>query len=272
MLEETTPVIEMQLLDRRRVRGKATGAVPEAGELLPEIVERVLPGFIGIAGRDGGRGTGAEGAPPDALRRLPPPVELLRHPEGRARRDLPERHRLLHAGAEPGRGRHGPVHGGRDRPGRRVPPCVPPFRKGGRHRGDDRRLHLLPRRRPRADRRGGPGRAVRPGHPRQLHDGHDRVPAHPRDRQGSRRGADGGRRHGSARPRLRRRVLQGRRSRAVSRNSSSFSRRPSRTPGKRGGRRHRQGALRDVARAPAGRRRHRPSPSSRRTAPGAGIA
>jgi indolepyruvate ferredoxin oxidoreductase alpha subunit len=50
VLEETTGVIEMQLLDRNRVRGKATGAVPEAGELLPEIVERIVARFAGGAG------------------------------------------------------------------------------------------------------------------------------------------------------------------------------------------------------------------------------
>ena len=49
VLEETAAVIEMQLLDRRRVRGRMTGAVPGAGELLPEIVERILAEFAGIA-------------------------------------------------------------------------------------------------------------------------------------------------------------------------------------------------------------------------------
>lgn len=49
VLEEPAAVIEMQLLDRRRVRGKATGAVPEAGELLPETVERAIAGFDGTA-------------------------------------------------------------------------------------------------------------------------------------------------------------------------------------------------------------------------------
>jgi indolepyruvate ferredoxin oxidoreductase alpha subunit len=48
VLEETTGVIEMQLLDRNRVRGKATGAVPEAGELLPETVERLIGRFAGV--------------------------------------------------------------------------------------------------------------------------------------------------------------------------------------------------------------------------------
>lgn len=48
VLEETTGVIEMQFLDRGRVRGKMTGAVPQAGELLPETVERLLGGFAGL--------------------------------------------------------------------------------------------------------------------------------------------------------------------------------------------------------------------------------
>ena len=49
IVEETTGVIEMQLRDRHKVRGKLSGAVPEAGELLPELVERLLAGFAGIA-------------------------------------------------------------------------------------------------------------------------------------------------------------------------------------------------------------------------------
>jgi indolepyruvate ferredoxin oxidoreductase alpha subunit len=47
VLEETAGVIEMQFLDRMRVRGKATGAVPEVGELLPEAVERIIARFAG---------------------------------------------------------------------------------------------------------------------------------------------------------------------------------------------------------------------------------
>jgi indolepyruvate ferredoxin oxidoreductase alpha subunit len=49
VLEEPAPVIEMQMLDRRKVRGKATGAVPEAGELLPETIERAIAAFAGTA-------------------------------------------------------------------------------------------------------------------------------------------------------------------------------------------------------------------------------
>ena len=49
VLEETAPVIEMQILNRQQVRGRMTGAVPEAGELLPEIVERLIAEFAGLA-------------------------------------------------------------------------------------------------------------------------------------------------------------------------------------------------------------------------------
>jgi indolepyruvate ferredoxin oxidoreductase, alpha subunit len=48
VLEETTGVIEMQLRDRYKVQGKLSGAVPEAGELLPEIVERLVADFAGL--------------------------------------------------------------------------------------------------------------------------------------------------------------------------------------------------------------------------------
>jgi indolepyruvate ferredoxin oxidoreductase alpha subunit len=47
VIEETTGLIEMQLADRKRVRGKASGAVPRVGELTPEIIERVLCDFAG---------------------------------------------------------------------------------------------------------------------------------------------------------------------------------------------------------------------------------
>ena len=49
VLEETTGVIEMQLRDRYKVAGKLSGTVPEAGELLPELVEAILADFCGGA-------------------------------------------------------------------------------------------------------------------------------------------------------------------------------------------------------------------------------
>jgi indolepyruvate ferredoxin oxidoreductase, alpha subunit len=48
VLEETTGVIEMQLADRNRVRGKMSGFVPAVGELGPETVERLLARFAGL--------------------------------------------------------------------------------------------------------------------------------------------------------------------------------------------------------------------------------
>jgi indolepyruvate ferredoxin oxidoreductase alpha subunit len=47
VLEETTGVIELQLADRYKVRGKHSGAVPEVGELLPETVDTIIAGFAG---------------------------------------------------------------------------------------------------------------------------------------------------------------------------------------------------------------------------------
>ncbi len=53
VLEESAPVIEMQIADRRRVRGRMTGTVPGTGELLPEIIERLLSLFAGLPVPDG---------------------------------------------------------------------------------------------------------------------------------------------------------------------------------------------------------------------------
>lgn len=47
VLEETMPVIEMQLADRNRVQGKLNATVPRVGELLPETIERLLLDFSG---------------------------------------------------------------------------------------------------------------------------------------------------------------------------------------------------------------------------------
>ncbi|MDL2330138.1 indolepyruvate ferredoxin oxidoreductase subunit alpha [Desulfosarcina sp. OttesenSCG-928-A07] len=51
VLEETTGIIEMQLADRHRVRGKQERTVPCVGELLPETVERLVAEFSGRAAR-----------------------------------------------------------------------------------------------------------------------------------------------------------------------------------------------------------------------------
>lgn len=47
VLEETTGVIELQLAERTRVRGKQSGAVPRAGELTPERIQELLGDFVG---------------------------------------------------------------------------------------------------------------------------------------------------------------------------------------------------------------------------------
>jgi indolepyruvate ferredoxin oxidoreductase alpha subunit len=70
VLEETTGVIEMQLADRRRVKGKQSGTVPRVGELTPERIQALLGDFAGIrtrtvavAGAPGRRPTLCAGCP-----------------------------------------------------------------------------------------------------------------------------------------------------------------------------------------------------------------
>jgi indolepyruvate ferredoxin oxidoreductase alpha subunit len=48
VIEETTPVIEMQIADRAKVKGKMNGFVPSVGEIHPETVEKVLRQFAGL--------------------------------------------------------------------------------------------------------------------------------------------------------------------------------------------------------------------------------
>ncbi len=49
VLEESYPVIEMQLTDRTNVRGRCDGTVPGAGELLPEVIASILTEVLGEA-------------------------------------------------------------------------------------------------------------------------------------------------------------------------------------------------------------------------------
>ncbi len=48
VLEETTPVMEMQFAHRERVHGKLNGTVPQVGELLPETIQRIVGDFAGV--------------------------------------------------------------------------------------------------------------------------------------------------------------------------------------------------------------------------------
>ena len=50
VLEETYPVIEMQLANPR-VQGRASGAVPRAGELTPDVIRPVLEAFLDLPRR-----------------------------------------------------------------------------------------------------------------------------------------------------------------------------------------------------------------------------
>ncbi len=52
VLEETDCVIERQLCNGKKVSGRLDGTVPSAGELLPEVIERILRGFFHLEGAD----------------------------------------------------------------------------------------------------------------------------------------------------------------------------------------------------------------------------
>ncbi|MBI5571698.1 MAG: 4Fe-4S binding protein [Desulfomonile tiedjei] len=47
VVEETYPVLELQLRDRRKVLGRLSGTVPEQGELVPELVEDIILNVVG---------------------------------------------------------------------------------------------------------------------------------------------------------------------------------------------------------------------------------
>jgi indolepyruvate ferredoxin oxidoreductase alpha subunit len=47
VIEETDPVIEMQLARRDRVRGRLDGTIPNQGELVPDVLEESLLAFLG---------------------------------------------------------------------------------------------------------------------------------------------------------------------------------------------------------------------------------
>lgn len=64
VIEETYPVIELQLRLQAKVFGRLTGTVPSAGELLPEGIEDILRGFFLLPESD-------RSAPPDIPGRRP---------------------------------------------------------------------------------------------------------------------------------------------------------------------------------------------------------
>jgi indolepyruvate ferredoxin oxidoreductase, alpha subunit len=64
VLEESLPIIELQLQNRDKVLGRTSATVPNAGELLPEVVEDVVREFLGLPGA-------SRPAPPTAPGRRP---------------------------------------------------------------------------------------------------------------------------------------------------------------------------------------------------------
>ncbi len=48
VVEETTGIIEIQLADRHRIKGKLTRSVSRVGELLPETVQKIISEFAGM--------------------------------------------------------------------------------------------------------------------------------------------------------------------------------------------------------------------------------
>jgi len=48
VIEETMGVIEMQLADRHRVKGRVSGTVPAVGELYPEDIQDIIAKFCGV--------------------------------------------------------------------------------------------------------------------------------------------------------------------------------------------------------------------------------
>ncbi|MGD9054148.1 MAG: indolepyruvate ferredoxin oxidoreductase subunit alpha [Desulfobacterales bacterium] len=51
VIEETMGVIEMQLADRYRVKGKNSGTVPRVGEMSPEKIQQIVGDFAGLKSR-----------------------------------------------------------------------------------------------------------------------------------------------------------------------------------------------------------------------------
>ena len=77
VIEETYPVIELQLADAR-VQGRTSGLVPRAGELTPDVIRPVLETFLDLPARVR-PGPAGRRRPAHPLRRLLPPGGVLRH-------------------------------------------------------------------------------------------------------------------------------------------------------------------------------------------------
>ena len=51
VIEETDPVMEMQLAMRGRIKGRMDGSIPAQGELVPDVLEDCIRAFAGLAGQ-----------------------------------------------------------------------------------------------------------------------------------------------------------------------------------------------------------------------------
>lgn len=59
VIEESAPVIEMQIADRHKVKGRLNGFIPSSGELLPDAIEGIVSDFCSIARTEVGAPSGA---------------------------------------------------------------------------------------------------------------------------------------------------------------------------------------------------------------------
>jgi indolepyruvate ferredoxin oxidoreductase alpha subunit len=64
IIEESAPVIEMQLAARHMVKGRMNGHIPQAGELLPEIIEEAMVRFCGFPSKSQPQAPAAGGKRP----------------------------------------------------------------------------------------------------------------------------------------------------------------------------------------------------------------
>ena len=123
IIEETMGVIEMQLADRHRVRGKLSNDVPKVGELYPEDIQEIIGKFAGVESETAFH-TVCIGKTTDAVCRMPAPGQLFCHQKSRSPGDIHQRYRLLYAGIEFGGGRYRAVYGGGHQPGIRLLSCL----------------------------------------------------------------------------------------------------------------------------------------------------
>jgi len=177
VIEETYPVIELQLQDRS-VEGRQSRLVPSEGELTPELLRGILATFLGLPPA----ATPARPPQPGPARRSARAAATARHSLPSARRSREGYSPATSAATrwgESGRSGHLPLHGGRHQPGGRLLSRLRPGRgRLSHHRGHHRRLHVFPLRHPGPGERRGAAGALHPRHPGQRHHGHDRSPAH----------------------------------------------------------------------------------------------